>query len=300
MADTICKVCEEALPADNCFVTCKRGCKLHFDKCSGMTASSWKTLSTKNKNAYVCRECRESGAGSEAQEMKSLLKEVLAKVSSMEAAMKTMHSKHEQVLTELAEQGREIARLKTEVASLNQKLEVKDQELESLKTRIRDHEQYTRNRNIIISGVECTEKEDLMEIMDSMAGYLNIPNHSRDDIDILHRLPASKKDPNHPKIVVLFKTRSKRDLWLLNKRHGMKSFNLVSSGKGNKDETSVFINEHLTREWQDLLMSAKAEGRKYGYNIVWFKKDRIRAKKAISDTKFIQITSKADFAKFCF
>lgn len=269
-----------------------------------MTQSSWRTISQKNKKSYTCKLCRESGSqnasnnnsciGTDDLEVKSILQKVLAKLDSVESEMKTMNGKHEQVLSELAAQKKVIANLQSDVAALNDKLEAKDKEL---KMRIRDHEQYNRNRNIIISGVETHQNEDLLDVIDTMAGYLHIPDHHREDVDIIHRLPASKNDKQHPRIVVQFKTRTKRDAWLVNKRHGMVSYNVVGSNNGREDKTPIYINEHLTKEWYDLLMLTKVEGKKLGYNIVNFRKNKIRVKKDVSDTKYIYITSEDDLAK---
>lgn len=300
MPEGKCSVCKENLPDDNAYLHCTNGCKLHFE-CGGLSASSWKSMSKPTKNAWKCPDCRGSKGDNasvrdkDTDDLKIFMKNVLGELQELKVSVQNMTNNHQKVLEELTGQRKDIQQLKQEVASLTDKLQVKDQEIESLRLKARDSEQYSRNRNIAISGIQYQKDEDLLEIMDTLAEYLNIPGHNRDDIDVLHRVPA-KKDKDHPKIIVQFKSRTKRDRWLVNKKHGLKSFNVVGSSGSKTDETPVYINEHLTREWLDLLMKAKVEGKKYGYQRVWFK-SYVRAKKSDSDQTFIKIASEADLAK---
>ena len=63
--------------------------------------------------------------------------------------------------------------------------------INKLQIRMRNTEQYNRNRNIEISGVEAQKDEDLKKFMDNIAEKINV-QYNESDIDIIHRLPSRR------------------------------------------------------------------------------------------------------------
>lgn len=222
------------------------------------------------------------------------MKMLVERMDSLEATMKEMKESNDSVLKKLAQQEAQTQELKNHVTSLQEALCQKDAEIDNLRLRLRDQEQYSRNKNIEISGVKETPGENLEEILDNLARFMNVQDYSPQDVDIMHRVPSRKKNEAYPKIIVQFKNRTRRNAWLKNKRHGVTSGNLI----GGQDSTKVYVNEHLTMEFKELLYKAKQAGKPHGYNIVWFNSGKVLAKKEYTDTKLIRIHSEEDFYKF--
>lgn len=180
------------------------------------------------------------------------------------------------------------------VKELGELVKVKNEEIANLKIRMRDTEQYARNKNIEISGVEVRPGENLYAVMKNIAEKIKVP-YSESDIDVIHRLPSRRGDAC-PKIVAQFVNRTIRNQWLKCKGHGgfLRSSELVPGGTS---DTRVYLNTHLTSEWQRLLWMAKQKGRPNGYLLVWFQDNKILAKKNVADSRAVFIFCEDDLSK---
>jgi predicted RNase H-like nuclease (RuvC/YqgF family) len=206
-------------------------------------------------------------------------------VDSLEASVQHMSDNYDSILEKLEEKSAKVESLEKNVQEL-------EEVIFSLHIRQRDSEQYARNRNIEISNIDVTQGENLVQIMDKLASKLQI-DHSAEDIDVLHRVPHRGPSNAPAKIIVQFKSRTKRDVWLQRKQHGILSSDVVANSSGRR----IFINEHLCPEWKKLLWQAKSMGKPKGYNMVWYKGGKILVKRNLSDTNVITISSMKDLAK---
>ena len=312
-----CTKCHADLDYD--FVQCssQNACQLHFGPCSGLQEISWRKS---DKTTWRCPRCRkenipiESSSGSSsdpgsvtAQELRSFMAMVTEKLKPIEN-LQTMSNKIEELqkAVEFYNQQYEDVKYKLDKVEEEQKgqkcklLEVEGQLAEKnrlitiLETRLRDTEQYARNRNIEISGVESTRDEDLKEVMSNIAIKIGVPFQAG-DIDIIHRVPT-RRGEGPPRIVAQFSSRSTRNVWLKNKHRSIiLSKDIVPSGVS---DLRVYMNTHLTQEWKHLLWQAKLKGKPKGYKLIWFHDSKIIAKKDVTDTRALIINSEKDLELF--
>lgn len=127
---------------------------------------------------------------------------------------------------------------------------------------MRETEQYARNRNIEISGVEHTREENLRTTMANIAAKIGVV-HQDQDIDVVHRIPSRRGD-GPPKIAAQFTSRTKRDMWMKKKNDGgsLISKEVVPNRTGGG---RVYLNSHLIPEWKQLLGKPKQTGRPLGF-----------------------------------
>lgn len=215
-------------------------------------------------------------------------------VQDLKETIEFLSDKYDRVMERLTEAEVERKKQNDTVAKLEQQVKSREEEIVKLQRRMRDTEQYARNRNVEISGVEVQKNEDLKKVMGKIAESINVP-YSEQDIDVIHRLPSRRGDAP-PKIVAQFVSRTIRNRWLKQKNHGghLWSSALVPNGTG---QTRVYLNTHLTPEWQRLLWLAKQKGRPSGYMVIWFQDSKIIAKKSTADTRAVYIYGDEDLEK---
>jgi len=303
----VCPVCSLEVQTDGAL--CVNGCKLHFGSCAGIVETSWrKQADRSNWKCCVCRKAKENkteknGKSSEkpvtSEELRSFMLSIDAKlkpiqqlesinetVNELKVSMEFMSEKYDEMLKKSEDQEKL-------VRCLQNKVEVNEKTINNLKARIRESEQYARNRNIEISGLEEVEGEDLMKIMGNIAEKIDVALDVEYDIDVIHRVKSrNKKQP--PKVIVQFSMRKTRDLWLQSK----KGFEIKSCEVTNGSAaTKVYLNNHLTQEWKELIWKAKQYGRPKGYMMVWFSGGKIYTKKDKADKNLIIIENEEDFTK---
>lgn len=216
--------------------------------------------------------------------------EVKPLVKSLEDSVNMMSDKYDELLKEMKESRKRVNELEKKVEELRTESKTKDECIKDLQIRLQESEQYARNRNIEISGIEQRKNENLREVMHSIASKLNI--HLEDsDIDIIHRVPT-RNERYPPKIIVQFVTRTKRNVWLSKKKNRLMSSDILEArGKVN---SAVYINEHLTAHCQRLLWIAKQEGKKKGYKFIWCREGKVFLKKEDSDATVIRVVSEEE------
>ncbi|KAK3926275.1 putative 11.0 kDa protein in cwlL 5'region [Frankliniella fusca] len=301
-----CSVCFEDLPSD--FAVCSlNNCKLHF-ACAGTSEATWRKSG--NKRTWKCPPCRASGPkvpdpapvtgeelrqfmGEVRTQMKVLkdLEELKPMVVSLEESVQHMSNQYDDLMSELKSQGTTVKQLEKQVETLTETAKEKDNVIVGLKERLNEVEQYARNKNLEISGIQEVKNENLKDIMCVLSTILQI-DYKPDDVDVIHRIPS--RNPKVPaKIVAQFTQRSKRNLWLQNKKHGIVSSDVTSS----EENTKVYISEHLTAEWKKLLWMTKQKGRELGYKAIWYRDGKIFVKKDFNVKEVIRITTERDLAK---
>ena len=165
-------------------------------------------------------------------------------------------------LDEINSKLNDLGDLKALVQTLREQNEAKDRKIEELKQRVDDLEQYTRQDDIIITGLKTRHKSYARAtITNEMLDNQNAPDDelttlegqvssfienqmgiqlTESDISVCHTLPGRKDIPN---IVVRFTCRKIKNKILKHARHL----------KG----TNIYLNEHLSAKNQELAATAR-------------------------------------------
>ena len=307
---TLCTQCRDTLPIEH-VVCAGKGCLLHF-QCAGIKEVTWRKA---DKSNWKCPECRKvpktntHNTTSDAvtpQEMREFMAIVKNKLSTidellelkplvqnLEEAVQFMSSQFDELKSKQEKHDKEIISITEKLAMVETQSAAKDKKICELKKQMMDQEQHSRVRNIEVSGVEFKKGENLKNVMRKIANDIGV-DFEDNDIDITHRVPTkSTRDP--PKIIAQFTSRTIRNEWLLKK----KELTLLSRDvvAGSCSTEKVYIGEHLSPAWKELLWKARLSGKPKGYNLIWYKYGKILAKKNIEDRNIIYIQCEEDIAK---
>jgi hypothetical protein len=215
-------------------------------------------------------------------------------IDDFQKSMEFFNKQHEEAMAKLVIMETEHISQKKQISALEEKMHERDKVIANLERRLMDSEQYARNRNIEITGVECHKDENLRKIMENIADTIGVELHEK-DIDVIHRLPTRRGD-GPPRIVAQFASRTIRNALLKHKTRAIIiSKDVVHRGVS---DIRVYLNTHLTAEWKSLLWQAKQTGRPKGYTAIWFQDNKILAKKNISDARALVINSVEDLHLF--
>ncbi|KAJ1518796.1 hypothetical protein ONE63_011593 [Megalurothrips usitatus] len=233
---------------------------------------SWRKTDKKSWKCPHCRKVKVSGESPVSpEESRSFMKSVnvfmasvnekLDGMEELKRAVKFISEQYDDLINKFKDMEKEREEQRTQIAHLEDTMKKGEADVRALQRRLRDTEQYARNRNVELSGVEVTAGEDLKIIMKNIASKIEVPFHES-DVDIIHRLPT-RRGEGPPKIVAQFSARTTRNRWLKQKHQGgvIRSDAVVPGGTGS---TRVFLNTHLTPEWQRLLWLSKQAGRPKG------------------------------------
>ena len=308
-----CTACKEPLSTDYVQCTSEDACKYHFGNCAGIQEKSWGKGDLSN---WKCQKCRipprqnetqttaaeMQGTMVSAEELRSFMSKVAETlkpvenlnqlketVKDMKEAVEFLSSKYDDVMAKLKELEGVKMQHEEKIHKLENELGSKDKVISDLSLRMRLSEQYSRNRNIEISGLEYQQGENLLEVLEKIAGRIRVP-YSENDVDVVHRLP-SKRETEFPRVVVQFTSRKVRNKWLKNKKNDRIMSKEVTGGYS---DNMVYLNTHLTNEWKDLLWKARQHGKPKGYLAIWFRDNKILAKRNFADKDAIIITKEED------
>jgi DNA-binding ferritin-like protein len=218
--------------------------------------------------------------------------EVKTLVQNLEESVKYMSDKFDEFEERVQSVESKCKRSEETVHKLMKTIEEKDDIIADLEARMVNTEQYLRNKNIEIINVEQRPNENLGEIMNKLACELDLPL-SAADIDVMHRVPT-RRPGAHPKIIVQFATRTIRERWLEKRRHAVPAGKIV---EGASDHQSVLIYRHLSEHWRTLLWQARQKGRPLGFHSVFFKDNKIVAKRNFEDRNPVLLYTHRDLAK---
>lgn len=172
--------------------------------------------------------------------------------------------------------------LEQQVRQLKAVVQEKDEQIETLTSRIDELEQYTRRENIVISGLTCTPEkleDDTVHFLQSK----QIPI-SKSDISDIHYLgkPTANKSPP---IVIRFVSRKARLDVLKNRK--------------NLTKTKVFINEQLTSKNNELSFKAREMVRRKEILSTFTRNGQVYIKfGSLDNPKFKAIKCEKDFDIF--
>lgn len=151
-------------------------------------------------------------------------------------------------------------------------------------------QQYTRIDNIEIAGIPQKQGEDLYEVLEKLARFLEIP-FQRDEVSEVHRLP--KRQIGHASIIVRFLSRRVRDRWLTAAKGRpcdvQQVFPDLPSGR-------FYVNQHLTKYKKGLMDMAKKLANEGVYAFAWVRDGKVYVRKSPS-SDVIRIKTYEDFER---
>lgn len=176
-----------------------------------------------------------------------------------------------------------------ELKKKNEELEIERvalrSEVSALKTEVLDLQQYSRRKNLEISGVPESENEDLPKLLCALFESDQITEKIR----VAHRIPNSKKD-KHKSIIVQFDTKANRNMYLSSYK---KTNKLASDLSKNFNQTPIYVNEHLAPALKHLLYLAKTFKRENNFKYCWIKDGKLFLKQN-EDARAFRIRSEND------
>lgn len=312
-----CFHCRKDLSTDGEGIVCNAGCKkkYHFI-CSGVSESTYKTMPTGRKDSWLCVNCRSSGSQKEKKPSEqgpieeSKTEDVVepsqhvdsnSKVGQKESLLAEMNNKLTLMSNEMTEIKETVSFMSEKYDRILEELKdfkkikanyfVLEKKVEFLENKINDLEQYSRNKNLELKGIEETPNENLKGIVVKLASKMGVENISESSIDVIHRVDnRTNREPKD--IIVQFNNRTSRNLFLEKKKERVYS-NEVS--KGRKDNV-IYINEQMTPQTKQIFWETKNMCKEKNYNYVWFREGKIFVRKA-QGTKAIRIKSMEDIKK---
>lgn len=306
----LCLSCHESLPEVSKHLTCSDcGYGYHAGPCSGENTVKGKTKNSKN-NTWKCQTCliakNRGGQSTEKQtpeQVPFLMQELAAinkklaelmtinaKVDSLmlindtvdqiEKSTQLMSNQYDEILKKMNEQSKEITDLKKRVEKVegNQN----DEEISKLKKEVNSLEQYSRRQNLEIHGLPSSAHENLLTKLNDLAGALELPKVTENDVEGLHRLPA--KPGKAPAVLVRFASRVTREHWV-EKRQYLKNI-----------KSDIWFQDNLTAMNKKLLWMLKEKAAEKEYQFAWQKNGNLFARKKQGD-RAIKIESEADLDK---
>jgi len=323
-----CTKCGSSLPKDGTMVLCNGYGKCKLRKaCSGLGESTIKAMSSEAKAKWACKECRkipsteESGTSKDGQQetegifssqknnitletIGKHLQEISVKVraisnlenmvTELQTSVTFMNNMYDDFMKKIKEQEEKINCMTKNMDILAKSSEDKDKKIKELQDKLHEMEQYSRNRNVELTNVPEKKEEtteDLLDLVEKVAEIGEIP-FNKEDVDVIHRLPNKKK--NSPRnVVIQFKSRTARNLFLGKRNHGVKVGDLIGK-EYSRNPTPIYINEHLTSQMKHLLWTTKQAARGKGYTLVWVKEGKIFVKKDFGAIEIVRIRKEED------
>ncbi|KAM7297946.1 uncharacterized protein ISCGN_023097 [Ixodes scapularis] len=223
------------------------------------------------------------------RDIRTDIRVIRTELKGVQESMTFMNTTVEEIRGNFQTAMRENANLKKDYANLCLKCDAMEEELKKCQERLTHCEQYSRNGNIEIKGVEKRNQENLYDMLDKLGGAIGEPITCA-DIAACHRVPT--RDAEKSNIIVQFMNRKKRDA-VLGKS---KKKRLINSDLGVPSQAPIFVNEHLCATLKRILGMAVTKKRQCNWKFVWVQNGKILARKA-EHAPIITIASEADLVK---
>lgn len=151
-------------------------------------------------------------------------------------------------------------------------------------------EQYGRRSMIELNNIPVIKEENLLEIVEAVAKAMKHDSFSINDIDIVHRLNSKLA---HPPIIVMFKNRTARNEFYL-QRKNLKNIKVSQLGiKGLNEANFLFVNESLTIQNAILFKKVRSKCKLLRYEFSWTNNGNVLCRKN-STSKIIAISDDSD------
>lgn len=206
---------------------------------------------------------------SEAEFRKMLIKDtklIRKTVLKTEETLQALSGEIEQLKQENVDLKRENERLREDVNELYC-------QNEEFANRMNDMDQYSRIENIVITGIPVRKDENIREIIKNIAEKVELKIEDS-EISTAHRLPSKKSET--PNIIARLNNRDKKkELIVRAKAKKLKASVL----EWTKENTPIYISNHLTRYTAELLREAKKLRDEGYFEYVWEKDAKILIRK---------------------
>lgn len=308
-----CSKCNSLLPSDGSYLEC-HGCKskIHFD-CSGVSFLTWKAKSVAQKKDYRCVICRNTRKVNNANSSFTLsqsgnlddcidttARDFIQRLFDQqkiffESIIKSWELKVEQILVSINVFSEEIKEIKKSIKKHENEISVLTNDLRELQKNFHQLSQYSRNKNLEISGFPEVEKnnddlkKNLKLLMDSLGVDVPEGEFVAHRLPIRNKLTKSKAKP----IVIQFVNRTVRDKILENAKRMKPTAKLLDTTLLNDP---IYVNAHLTPYYKHLFSEAKKIKIKKNYQFLWFSGSDLFIKKDSKSLKF-KITDLSDLEK---
>ncbi|XP_070384813.1 uncharacterized protein PF3D7_1120000-like [Dermacentor albipictus] len=227
----------------------------------------------------------------EMKEFKSKLeRDVRKELREFEKSLDNFNARFEEVLKKNETLQKENQELKKANDTLMTECTKIKKELEEQELRITANEQYSRNCNVEIKGVQESKSEDLVQTVCQIGISLQ-HKVEPDNIEVVHRV-KTRNDQVPSNIVVRFKSRCKRDAFL----QKAKKTRLTMHDLGHSSNEPIFVNEHLCPPLKRLLGMAIEKKRVSNWKFVRVKNGHIFARKD-EDSRVVRVTCARDIDK---
>lgn len=217
---------------------------------------------TQMLDRIVSVETQLSTQNTKQEKVKEILEQQNKTIGGVEAAVKFLSEKFDEVSKTLAVQEKTIAELSSQVCNLEGQMKIKDKEIKQIRTALNESELYSRRKNVEVHGVPVTDKENLMGILEEIAEKLEVPTPTVDSVEAVHRLKC--KEGKIPAILVRFRDRKVSDTW---------------TAKRNKlRNEGIFVNENLTHYIRQLMWATKTKAHEISYKFAWTRYGKVFVK----------------------
>lgn len=302
-----CMACHSPVPDDSVFLTCV-SCDYpyHLGKCSGVTASGFRSKGEAFKSSWKCPTCelahKRQGSASDQMQGSNIdrrlnelneklalllplvakvdaLAQLIEKVNGIEEAVQMMSDKYDTILSNLNKQASDIAVLQKKVETIEQG-NVPD--TKELQLQLNELQQYSRKQNMEVYGFKEEAHENLLEKMNGLASKLELPQLANSDFEALHRLSTRKGKES--RVLVRFASTHLKETWM------------QSRSRLSTEEPDMRFVDNLTPMNKRLLWLAREKGKEKGYAFVWQKNGHVLVRKAEGQNA-IRIRDENDLSK---
>lgn len=149
--------------------------------------------------------------------------------------------------------------------------------IETLKTEIRQQQQWERLMNLEVSGVPESNSEDVIDIITRIADHAGV-KLTRDNVIHATRVQPRQNVSGRPKVIIVkLKNRYLKDNILagLRKTRGVTTHDISIPGEPRR----IFVNEHLTIDNKLLFKKCREFAKSKFYQFTWVKNCRIYMRK---------------------
>lgn len=242
---------------------------------------------------------------SEMEKMTSIMSEINANISKLNADYKVLSSSLENTISRVDDieksqiftcerQDEFENRFKTLECSAKN-LTDSTHKINQLENKIISLEQQALQCNIELCNLPERRNENLLTIVECLGNAIKLPI-CKADIVAVHRVPHAVKENSRPKNIILkLTTRVLRDN-IISAYRAIKGLDSTKFGISGSQVTTVYLNEHLSLNNKILFRQCRESAKKYEYKYVWVKHGIILVRKHDA-SPVIAIRSQQDIYK---
>lgn len=322
-----CIRCKDPLPLDGDFISCSNcNGNMHFE-CSSVSQNSYRKMSLQAKKNWTCTSCRlkdkappvdniqmakrsrpaespKANSTSDVQPDNSLinneLKEIKALLKDYAKAVEFTTTKYDEISISLSKNNTLLQTLMKEIEEYKKQIETKDAQITCLQTQVNALEQKQIDKNVEIKNVPMSNTENAFDIIKALGETLNTEIIEGDIEEIYSYTDRKNKQMKNnvvsftkkpTKVAFLERAKQKRTL-----KYGEMCTKLRKEDNPIYSNQNIYINEQLTAHFKKLLWLAKTKARATNWKYVWFRRNKVLARKSEGD-RIIEIQTINDIER---